>query len=188
MDVSSQNLSQKIQTLFNEKSYVSMSRIVFRAVRDTLVAEYGEKSIISGVGPMQYFSGRWMKKETCYVLYTSDSVGISIKEFLSHIEGDSKKLVLAKIRVTLNKVIDLTNPQIVKKLGLKMKDFLESEDNWESNSEKLTQKIGRILYECGFSGAIVPSKVNPNHSNIVIFSSKTPISGVKLVEWELLEG
>ncbi len=183
MRFNKENLRHAIQSLLKEQ-YTTLSFKVYRAVRDTLVSDYGEESIISGVGAMKHNSGRWMKKGICYVLYASSNAETAIKEFFSNNEGDNKKLVLAEISVNLDKILDLTKKETVKKLGLTTEDLLKG---WQGKQESLTQAIGRFAYESGFEGLLTPSKANSNGVNLVIFSKKTPIKGVILEDWKLLE-
>lgn len=183
MPLSKDNLRHVIESLGKE-SHTTLSLKVYRTVRDTLVSEYGEESIISGVGPMKYNSGRWMQKGICYVLYASSNAETAIKEFSSNYEGYNKKLVLAEITATVNKILDLTKKDILKKLGLTTKDLLKP---WQGKQESLTQTIGRFAYESGFEGLLAPSKANPNGFNLVVFSKESPIKGVILEDWKLLQ-
>jgi len=82
--------------------------------------------------------------------------------------------VVGKIKVTLGKVCDLTDPELLKKLKLTKKDL--TADDWNE-----TQALGDIIREIGFEGMIVPSAAG-DFNNLVIFVDR--LSGSSRIELE----
>lgn len=144
MSFTKKRLRDAMESLLKEQGEV-FSKKVYRTVRDTFVAKYGEKAIISGVGALKYRSGRWMIKGICYVIYTSANAEIAIREFLSNDSGDVKKLIVAEIAIDLSKILDLTKKETLKKLGLTIDNLINTPYDMEGNNESLTQAIGYIL-------------------------------------------
>ena len=71
------------------------------------------------------------------------------------------KYVVGKIKVTLGKVCDLTDPELLKKLKISKKQL--TADEWTE-----TQALGELLREDGYEGMIVPSAAG-DFNNLVIF-------------------
>lgn len=59
------------------------------------------------------------------------------------------KYIVGKIRVKLGKVCDLTNPELLKQLGLSRVQL--AADDWAK-----TQALGDLIWNAGFEGIIVP--------------------------------
>lgn len=85
-----------------------------------------------------------------------------------------KKYLAGKIKVTLGKVCDLTDPELRKKLKISRKEL--TGDDWSE-----TQTLGRLIREAGFEGMIVPSAAG-DFKNLVIFVDR--LSGSSRVELE----
>lgn len=85
-----------------------------------------------------------------------------------------KKYLVGKVKVTLRKVCDLTDQDLLRKLKISRRS-LKAED-W-----KETQMLGRIIRESGFEGMIVPSAAG-NFNNLVIFVDR--LEGISRVELE----
>lgn len=88
-----------------------------------------------------------------------------------------EKYIVGKIKVTLGKVCDLTDPDLLKKLKLSRnqlttKDYLE------------TRVLGELARNAGFEGMIVPSAAG-EFNNLVIFKDR--LSGTSQVELEELK-
>ena len=71
------------------------------------------------------------------------------------------KDVVGKNKVTLGKVCDLTDPELLKKLKISKKQL--TADEWTE-----TQALGELLREDGYEGMIVPSAAG-DFNNLVIF-------------------
>jgi len=84
------------------------------------------------------------------------------------------KYVVGKIKVTLGKVCDLTDPELLNKLKITKKQL--KADDWNE-----TQALGEIVREIGFEGMVVPSAAG-DFNNLVIFVDR--LSGSSRVELE----
>jgi len=85
-----------------------------------------------------------------------------------------KKYLVGKIKVSLGKVCDLTDPTLRKKLKITKKQLVA--DDWSE-----TQTLGKLIREAGFEGMIVPSAAG-DFNNLVIFVDR--LSGYSRVELE----
>lgn len=168
------------------KKTQAFTGIVYRVVHEGLVTNYGVDSIISGRGPKEFQSGRWMTKGICYVLYTSFSIAVAIKEVVRKTQEENDRFVLARLHVSLSRVLDLTNVNNLNLLDLKKEDLI-SAYSFDEKKESYTQLIGRYAYESGLDGIKVPSAVNTDEANLVVFSDETPIVGVSMKEWEIFK-
>ena len=90
------------------------------------------------------------------------------------------KYVVGKIKVTLGKVCDLSDPELLKKLKLTKKQL--TADDWTE-----TQALGNLIREIGYDGMIVPSAAG-DFNNLVIFVDRlSPTSKVLLEEVKSLD-
>lgn len=84
------------------------------------------------------------------------------------------KYVVGKIKVTLGKVCDLTDPELLKKLKLTKKQL--TAHDW-----KETQALGNLIRENGYEGMVVPSAAG-DFNNLVIFVDRLSASSRILLE------
>jgi len=84
------------------------------------------------------------------------------------------KYVVGKIKVTLGKVCDLTDPELLKKL--KITKTRLTADDWDE-----TQALGELVREAGYEGMVVPSAAG-DFNNLVIFVDR--LAGTSRVELE----
>jgi RES domain-containing protein len=75
--------------------------------------------------------------------------------------GHPRKYDVGKIKVTLNKVCDLTDPELLRKMKITKKRL--TADDWGE-----TQALGEILREIDYEAMIVPSAAG-DFNNLVIF-------------------
>ena len=64
--------------------------------------------------------------------------------------------------VTLNNVLDLTNPAVRQELNVTLEQI-------NGNSYSITQRLGDLARAKGYDGILAPSARNPNGTNLVIF-------------------
>lgn len=76
--------------------------------------------------------------------------------------GAAAGRVVVKKRVTLNKVLDLTDPVTRKNLGVTLSDI-------SGDSYAATQRLGDWAKTNGYDGILAPSARNPGGSNLIIF-------------------
>ena len=77
----------------------------------------------------------------------------------------------------MGKVCDLTDPELLKKLGLTRKQL--TADDWAE-----TQVLGDIIRDAGFEGIIVPSAAG-DFNNLVVFVDR--LSGASSIDLEVVE-
>jgi RES domain-containing protein len=87
--------------------------------------------------------------------------------------------IVGKIQVKLGKVCDLTDPELLKKLGLSRKQLTAID--WAE-----TQALGDIIRDAdaGFEGIIVPSAAG-DFNNLVVFVDR--MSGASSIDLEGIE-
>ena len=88
--------------------------------------------------------------------------------------GHPREYVVGKIKVTLGKVCDLTDPALLKKLKISIKQL--TSDDWTE-----TQALGELIRDAGYEGMIVPSAAG-DFNNLVIFTDR--LEGASRVELE----
>lgn len=162
--------------------------LVYRVVAEGLVSNFGLESIIAGRGPKEFQGGRWMAKGICYVLYTSFSANIAIKEIVRKLPSNRKgneRYIIASLNVQLSQMIDLTNRSNLALLKTTIKDLILPHYSLDSPTESFTQMLGRYTYQAGVEGLKVPSAVDSSEPNLVAFSATTPLKNAKIQDWEI---
>ena len=146
-------------TALSSLTTVSFERSVYRAV----VERFKDK-VLSTEGN-RFFPGRYHLSGEGGILYTSLTKEIAIKEIERHAFRAmlQERLVIAKINIRLDKVLDLTQTSTLKILGLSKNDLISSDYS-------MTQAISMIAREAGFRGLIVPSATSAG-DNLIIFES-----------------
>lgn len=80
-------------------------------------------------------------------------------------------LVLVGFRIQLARVLDLTDSQVRRRLGISLKRIVN--ENWQAAQdagvEGLTQAVGRIAFDAGIEALIVPSARAKFAKNVVVF-------------------
>lgn len=133
----------------------SVYRVVPEALRDKILSTEGNR----------YYPGRYHIAGETGILYTSLKEEVAARELDRHaargdLQGD---LVAGRIRVKLQKVLDLTQAANLSKLGL-------SKENLVSADYSATQAISLQARKGGFQGIIVPSATGQG-DNLVVFEN-----------------
>lgn len=133
----------------------SVYRVVPEAFHDRILSTEGNR----------YYPGRYHIAGETGILYTSFDRDAAMRELgrhasRSHLQGG---LAVAKIRVKLQKVLDLTRTAVLAKLGLS-KDALVASDC------SITQAISMLARKAGFQGLLVPSATGSG-VNLVVFEN-----------------
>jgi RES domain-containing protein len=129
-------------------------RLVSARYREALSSERG--AYLAG--------GRYNPPEQFGALYLGESPGVCRVELARQDLRSLSRFVLGTFRVTLAKVCDLTDPAVLRALGIKRNDLVQ--DDWLP-----TQQLGTLIREAGFEAALVPSAAGP-HVNLVIFTDR----------------
>ncbi len=137
-----------------------------------------ENDFFSGVGAART-GGRW-NRPGLEAVYASLDVLTATQEAYQNLLTFGFPLttilprVTAGARVTLGKVLDLTNRSIPLRIGFSASDLVG--EDWRGiqsgGEESWTQAIGRGAHRAGFEALIAPSAQNANGKNIVIFPQK----------------
>ena len=136
------------------------------------------KDFFSGAGAAK-FGGRW-NPLGLEAIYASLDVITATHEAYQNFEAFGFPLTSIEPRVTaggkvsLAKVLDLTDAKIRSKLGFTLKELIE--EDWKAiqanGEESWTQAIGRGAQAAGFDALIVPSARHKPGKNIVAFDGK----------------
>jgi len=154
---------------------VVFSRIIGFYFR--LISSKHADEILSPLGSLEY-GGRYNPPGEFGALYIGETREVceaernrKTKDFLlvSQITG--------KIKVSCEKVLDLTDPKTLKKLGIKKEELLreEKDGGWD-----LTWNIARLAYQFGIEAILAPS-ITGVGNNLVIFDKYIKSGKVKLI-------
>jgi RES domain-containing protein len=162
-------------------SATGFSGVVVRSVSTKYATQ---SNFFSGVGASKS-GGRWNRKGI-EATYASLDVETAIKEAYQNLLhygfpiSNIRPRTTAGARVKLKKVLDITVPATLQKIGFKAKDLVI--EDWRAiqlgGEESWTQSIGRGCFLAGFEGLIVPSARNPKGKNLVMFLSNFMKSSV----------
>jgi RES domain-containing protein len=119
--------------------------------------------------------GRYNPSGFFGALYCGESPAVCAAEIRKRAAGQPvSPYRLARIRVQLQRVLDLTDPETLGALGLRTEDLVG--DNWQR-----TQRLAAQARAAGFEGLLVPSAAGPGR-NLVIFADRLdPRSRVRAV-------
>lgn len=133
----------------------SVYRVVPSSLRDKILSTEGNR----------YYPGRYHLGGETGILYTSLEPDLAIMELGRHAARANLQggLAVGSIKVRLQKVLDLTNPAVLERLGV-AKDALVSPD-WT-----ITQAISHQARKAGCQGLLVPSATG-NGVNLVVFEN-----------------
>jgi RES domain-containing protein len=161
---------------------IPWSGIVYRAAS---VRYANRDDLITGLGAKQN-GARWNPPPplpSFAAVYTSLHIATAVQEALSHhryyhlpVERALPR-VIASIQLCLQRVLNLTSPQVLRKLKLTRRRLLE--EDWRAcnrrGAEALTQALGRLAWhdEWGddrrWEGLLVPSAHDPAGVNLLAF-------------------
>lgn len=147
--------------------------IVYRAVG----TEYANKrDLLSGGGTKRY-GGRWTPPGGFATVHASLDVKTALAESLGTQQqygiavAARLPLMLVAIDVNLQRLIDLTDENVLAELELTRQRLLRCRwrESMEKDREALTQAIGRIAFETGLEGFFAPSAQARKGKNLVVF-------------------
>ncbi len=106
----------------------------------------------------------------CGALYLAGSPTVAVAEHLrlgSIFEMTAfNPRLLVSIDVSLSVVLDLTDPEVVHRLGLADDDLL---GNWESETDAPPQVLGNDARDRGVEGILFPSRLEQGVANLCVF-------------------
>lgn len=134
-----------------------------------LISERYRDEITSTAGSFQH-GGRYNPKRGFGVLYLSESEPVSRAEVL-RAAGDPASLrgpfLCGEIRMVLERVLDLTDEEVLEELGIRREELLRDRGDRERDY-RLPRRIARLARAAGFEALKVPS-VTSRGANLVIF-------------------
>lgn len=154
---------------------VTLSRITGLYFR--LVFLKRKNEILATQGSFTY-GGRYNPEGEFGALYLGESAEVcraerkkQTKDFFLEAQ------ILGKIKVSYKKVLDLTDPGTLKKLGIKKEEILGEEKDGGWN---LTWEIARLAYQCGIEAILAPS-ITGTGNNLIVFDKHLESGKIKLV-------
>lgn len=150
----------------------------------TVAMKYATKNdFFSGVGAAKA-GGRWNRVGLEAVYASLDVTTATHEAFQDFVYRGFPMSALAPrvtagAKVTLAKVLELTDATVRKSIGFTLRDLVE--EDWralqKAGEESWTQAIGRGCYLAGFDGLIVPSARHNGGRNIVLFPDNIARTG-----------
>jgi RES domain-containing protein len=95
---------------------------------------------------------------------------------LAGLAADEPETVIAVFSVSLTRILDLSDPEVRRELGVTLRDLLDGDE------ARLSQAIGVAAYNEGFEGVIYPRPLNPKCRNLAIFSERISSENIQLLE------
>ncbi len=129
-----------------------------------IVSRKHEKHILSTEGS-RVSGGRYNDPGIDGILYLGESEEVCMAEIKRKDPLFSLKYVVGKIKVRLDKVLDLTKEENLKIFGINKEDLVKGEKEGEY---KITRAIGREAYKKGYEALLVPS-ITGKGNNLVVF-------------------
>ncbi len=150
---------------------------------DVIVRNVGAKyadqnNFYSGVGAAKA-GGRWNRKGLEAIYASLDIETATLEAYQDFIyRGFPMTAITPRVtagaKVALDKVLDLTDAKVLKKIGFTRKELID--EDWRAlqgtGEESWTQAIGRGCYLAQFQGMLVPSARKDDGTNIVIFPNR----------------
>ena len=113
-------------------------------------------------------------------IYAGTEANTARAEVASYSALNGKVLVSGDVKI--DKVLDLTNPDALKALGV-TKEQITASSHGANGTYKETQKIAEWAREQGYGGILAPSAQNISGTNLITFGSYAPRTptGVKVI-------
>lgn len=151
---------------------VALDGVGFRSVGMKYATE---GDLLSGHGA-GYYGGRW-NPPGLRAVYASSSPVTAVKEayqvFLNHgiAAVHIRPRVLVGIRMRAQRLLDLTDAAIRRRLDIRLRDILG--ERWAEAQRQgggaWSQQAGRCAFELGFEGLLAPSVQDRDGRNLVLF-------------------
>jgi RES domain-containing protein len=149
------------------------SGVVYRSAS---VAYANRDDLLTGAGAKRD-GARWNPPDGMASVYSCLEMRTAIEEAMAHHRyygfADETALprVLVAIRVSLRRVLNLTDPRLRKVLGVNRRQLISVDWRADNRSDKkaLTQAFGRLAWEAEWEGLLVPSSADSGGVNLVVF-------------------
>jgi RES domain-containing protein len=158
--------------------------------RSTSPKYAGRDDLITGAGAKAN-GGRWNPPGSFHTIYASLDPETALAEALAHFRRfgfpirSAMPRIFAALQVKLNRVLDLRLGTVRSTLRVSTARLF-AEEWWkkqERGQEALTQAIGRVAWEAGLEGMLVPSAAHRAGSNLIVFPANihSPSSWVRIL-------
>lgn len=161
-----------------EDEFASASQVDSICFRNVKVRRATKNGVLATTGSI-ITGGRYNFIGDFGSLYLSWDIHTSIEETtksnMSLLIDTAMRLpvVIIGYEITLSKILDLTDNDLLDRIGLVKADLLEDwEDSQKLGMPALTQNIGRYAYDMGFEAIKSPSAVWDMGMNLNIFPDK----------------
>lgn len=133
-------------------------------------------ALLTGDGAL-HAGGRWHPVGAFRAVYAGLDPETALAESLAHYRRfgialrDAVPRTLNAVAVRLHRVLDLTDGEMRRRLGVSLRRMLD-EPWWERSAvdaEALTQAIGRLAHGVGLEGLLVPSAARLTGTGLVYF-------------------
>jgi RES domain-containing protein len=165
---------RRVATLFAHAA--PLSAVVFRCSEPTYATK---DDLLTGEGSRKH-GGRWNPPSSFATVYAALSDTTALAEAkANHLyygldPTDALPRTIVAVDIKLSRVLDLTDGKVRKKLGVSATRMRG--DDWRTlnrrGAESLTQAIGRVAYENGLEGLLVPAC--DGGRNVVWFPGNLP--------------
>ena len=146
----------------------------FAAVCYRCVEPQFAEQVISGLGSQKY-GARWTPKNSFPTVYLCETAEAALQEFLARgrrmklPDHKSLPMMMLGVKVKVANLLDMTDEEV----GSAVNPLLEIEKvHWraiQDRREAVSQAVGRVIKEMGFSGLAAPSQTCPGQKIVAIF-------------------
>ena len=156
-------------------------------IRSVGVNYASESDFLSGDGAGKY-GGRWNPVGLNSIYGATDIITATMEAYQNFLDAgfslnNLRPRVTAGAKVTVSRLLDLTDNAILDELGFSKPELLA--EDWQAlqsgGEESWTQAIGRGSFERGFEGLIANSARNPDGLNIVLFPSVISRDNIRIL-------
>jgi RES domain-containing protein len=167
---------QKAQALEQAFRFIRTIKWAGTVYRATGPEYANRRDLLSGEGT-KCFGGRWTPPTSFATVHASLDVKTALAESLGTQQqygvsvAARLPLTLVAISVRLQRLIDLTDDHVLGELNLTRQNLLRCRwrESMDKRREALTQAVGRIAFEAGLEGLLVPSAQVRKSKNLVVF-------------------
>jgi RES domain-containing protein len=181
-----ENLETALSRLVEQKLLRPWSGIIYRFCKQRYAKS---EDLLSGLGAKRY-GGRFGRPGGFPIVYGSTSAELALRESEENFRKagielwEACPLVVASIMVRLTRVIDMCDPVSAKTMEVSTEAIRS--DSWktanDAGQESLSQALGRAAHHLQVQALLVPSRLHPSDSNLVLFRDHIRDDEMKIME------